>query len=298
MAFGGLHERLRAAEAEADRDHALGVERGDRGGDVLGDGLRAGLEHVRPELEALVARAEPGGAAEVVDRDRRMSGGGEALGELLVEAEQAADVGEHDDARRAFGAGQVGRELGAVGGGERQVLTGGSAGDHVKAGREVGHDRVEGEAHGSETYICRDENGRRHRRRARVRRSRPSSCGTTRRGGRPGSTATAISTSSRASGRSRARGASAGRATASSRSGWSATGPAAATRSSSRTRGSPGSSACASKATRTRRGSPWSSTSNRRSGSPPARRWWLRRRLGESLQRTLRRFSYELAAER
>ena len=31
---------------------------------------------------------------------------------------------------------------------------------------------------------------------------------------------------------------------------------------------------------------------------PPARRWWWRRKRGESLQRTLRRFSYELAAER
>jgi hypothetical protein len=31
---------------------------------------------------------------------------------------------------------------------------------------------------------------------------------------------------------------------------------------------------------------------------PPARRWWMRRKLAESLQRTLLRFSYELAAER
>src|SRR4051812_13821675 len=31
---------------------------------------------------------------------------------------------------------------------------------------------------------------------------------------------------------------------------------------------------------------------------PPARRWWLRRQLGEDLRRTLARFSYELAAER
>jgi hypothetical protein len=31
---------------------------------------------------------------------------------------------------------------------------------------------------------------------------------------------------------------------------------------------------------------------------PPARRWWLRRKLGESLRRTLLRFSYELAADR
>jgi hypothetical protein len=31
---------------------------------------------------------------------------------------------------------------------------------------------------------------------------------------------------------------------------------------------------------------------------PPARRWLFRRRLGDSLRRTLTRFSYELAAER
>ena len=30
----------------------------------------------------------------------------------------------------------------------------------------------------------------------------------------------------------------------------------------------------------------------------PARRWWLRRKLRESLRRTLTRFSYELAADR
>ena len=31
---------------------------------------------------------------------------------------------------------------------------------------------------------------------------------------------------------------------------------------------------------------------------PPARAWWLRRKLADSLRRTLVRFSYELAAER
>ena len=31
---------------------------------------------------------------------------------------------------------------------------------------------------------------------------------------------------------------------------------------------------------------------------PPGRRWWLRRKLGESLALTLQRFSYELAADR
>ena len=32
--------------------------------------------------------------------------------------------------------------------------------------------------------------------------------------------------------------------------------------------------------------------------SPPARRWWLRRQFREALRRSLRRFSYELAADR
>ena len=32
--------------------------------------------------------------------------------------------------------------------------------------------------------------------------------------------------------------------------------------------------------------------------TPPARRWWLRRRFRGDLERTLERFSYELAAER
>ncbi len=31
---------------------------------------------------------------------------------------------------------------------------------------------------------------------------------------------------------------------------------------------------------------------------PPARRWWMARKLRESLERSLTRFSYELAAER
>jgi len=31
---------------------------------------------------------------------------------------------------------------------------------------------------------------------------------------------------------------------------------------------------------------------------PPGKRWWLRRKLGEGLRRTLERFGYELAAER
>ena len=86
VAQRGRHERLRAAEAEADRDRAIGAERGERGLDVERDGLGRRLRDVRRVLEGLVARAEPGGAAEVVDRDRRVPGGGEAVGQLLVEA--------------------------------------------------------------------------------------------------------------------------------------------------------------------------------------------------------------------
>ena len=120
------------------------------------------LLDVRHELEVLVARAEPGRAAEVVDRDRRMAGGGEALGQLLVEAEQAADVGQDDDAGRTLGARQVGAEVGAVGGRQRQALAGRAAGDDLEALREVGHDRVKGEAHGPRNVPLRREN--RHRR--------------------------------------------------------------------------------------------------------------------------------------
>ena len=73
----------------------------ERGLDVERDRLGRRLLDVRHVLEVLVARAEPGGAAEVVDRDRRVAGGREALGQLLVEAEQAAHVGQDDDAGRA-----------------------------------------------------------------------------------------------------------------------------------------------------------------------------------------------------
>ena len=83
-----------------------------------------------------------------------MPGGGEALRELLVEAEQAAHVGQDDDAGRAVGAGQVGAEVGAVGGRQRQALAGGAAGDDLKALGKVGHDRVKGKAHSLETYSC------------------------------------------------------------------------------------------------------------------------------------------------
>ena len=97
---------------------------------------------------------ESGRAAEVVDRDRRVPGRREAFGQLLVEAEEAAHVGQHDDADRALGPGQVGRELGAVGRGQRQLLAGGSAGDDGEAGRKLGDDRVERKAHEPERTLA------------------------------------------------------------------------------------------------------------------------------------------------
>src|SRR5439155_11950959 len=98
-------ERLRAAEAEADRHEArragLLDERRLRGVGVRLHLRDAGLLDVRPEIEVLVALAGAGRAAEVVDRDRVMAGLREALGELDVEAVQTADVGEDDHGRAA-----------------------------------------------------------------------------------------------------------------------------------------------------------------------------------------------------
>ena len=104
LGVGRGEERLRAAEAEADRAHAPRAgalaQRGERRRDVELHRRRARLLHVRPVVEVLAARAEPGGAAEVVDRDRVVAGGREALGELEVERVEAADVRE-DHHRRA-----------------------------------------------------------------------------------------------------------------------------------------------------------------------------------------------------
>ena len=149
------------------------------------------LLDVRHVLEVLVARAEPGRAAEVVDRDRRVPGGGEALRELLVEAEQAAHVGQDDDAGRALGAGEVGGELRAVGGRQRQLLAGRAAGDDLEARGEVGHDRVKGEAHGRRNVPLRRENHHRERRRRGPGRRGRAALVRPDRAGRRGSTASA-----------------------------------------------------------------------------------------------------------
>ena len=195
VALGGLHERLRAAEAEADGDRALGAgllaqrRARSRRRSATFSGVR--LLDVRHVLEVLVARAEPGGAAEVVDRDRRVPGGGEALRELLVEAEQAAHVGQDDDAGRALGAGEVGAELGAVGGRQGEALAGRAAGDDLEAARGARARSRQRGSTWSRNVPLRRENHHRERGRRRARPSRSSSSGTTARAGRRGSTGSA-----------------------------------------------------------------------------------------------------------
>ena len=72
----------------------------DAGADVRLHLLRRRLLHVRHVVEVVVALLDAGRAAEVVERDRGDAALGEAQRELLVEAVEAADVGEDHDARR------------------------------------------------------------------------------------------------------------------------------------------------------------------------------------------------------
>ena len=99
--------------------------------------------HVR---ELVVALGHAGGAAEVVEGDGGIATLAEAQGELLVEAVEPADVGEHDDADPAglIGDGREGSEQRAVGCLEGEILR-----PHRCSARE-GRDRrqrIELEAH-------------------------------------------------------------------------------------------------------------------------------------------------------
>ncbi len=86
------------AEAEADREDALArsalwrAEPRDGRGDIGLNRCRLGLCHVLHVGEVVIALAHSAGAAEVVDRDGGRPALGEAQGELLVEAVEAADV--------------------------------------------------------------------------------------------------------------------------------------------------------------------------------------------------------------
>ena len=99
--------RVAAAEAEADREdrRAATARRGaevlDRGADVLLDAVGRRLRDVIHVREVVVALGDAGGAPEVVEGDGGIAALAEAQRELLVEAVEAADVREHDDADRA-----------------------------------------------------------------------------------------------------------------------------------------------------------------------------------------------------
>ena len=128
VAGGGREPRVAAAEAEADgedrrRRRPRAAARRRRATSawmpswvVCGDVLRV--------REVVVALADAGRAAEVVDRDRRVPALGEAQRELLVEAVEAAHVGQHDDARRGrlLGRGRERGEAVAVGRLEHEIL--------------------------------------------------------------------------------------------------------------------------------------------------------------------------------
>ena len=98
------------------------------------------LRDVLHEGELVVALVDAGGAPEVVDRDRRVAALGEAQRELLVEAVEAADVGQDHDAD----AGRLVRRRGERGeavvvrGVQHEVLVGDrGAGDHGDRRRRV-----------------------------------------------------------------------------------------------------------------------------------------------------------------
>ena len=181
VALGGLHERLRAAEAEADRDRALAPASSAASAASTSSATCSGVRllDVRPELEVLVARAEAGRAAEVVDRDRRVAGRREALRELLVEAEQAAHVGQDDDAGRRPPRGR-GRRRTRCRRPDVSVRRSPAAPPAitVKPGGSRGRSRRRESTWAGNVPLPRENRHRQHRRRG-ARASRPSSCGTT-----------------------------------------------------------------------------------------------------------------------
>ena len=96
----------------------------DGGADVGLDAVGSCLVDVGHVVEVVATLLHARGSPEVVDRDRCDSPLGEAERELLVEAIEPADVGQHDDsfAARLFRLGGEGGEPVSVGRLEDQVL--------------------------------------------------------------------------------------------------------------------------------------------------------------------------------
>ena len=102
-------------------------------GDVGVDGLRPGLANVRHVFEGVRAPVGPRGASEVVERDRVHARGGKALGKLLVEGVESADIGIDDDSGVAvIGPCEIPAETRPIRTDEHRVLAGRAAGDWSK----------------------------------------------------------------------------------------------------------------------------------------------------------------------
>jgi hypothetical protein len=140
---------MSAAHAEADGEDRVDAERAqvlDRGAHVLLDLLGRNGVDVRPAVEVVVPLLGAGGAAEVVERERRVAALRKAQGQLLVEAVQPADVREDHDSgvRHRVGSREEGCEAVAVPRLEHEVVVrDGRTGDHRDRRRGV-----ELEAHG------------------------------------------------------------------------------------------------------------------------------------------------------
>ena len=117
---GPGYERQRSTEAEPDGDRRTGpgslAQLRRRGGEVVDRLVELHLLTVRAVVELVVARAEAGGPAVVVEGNRVMAGLREALGQLDVEGVEAANVrDDHDTGLVALGClGERRREVRAV----------------------------------------------------------------------------------------------------------------------------------------------------------------------------------------
>ena len=162
---GGGQPGMAPAKAEADGEDGLASSPGGRaevvdgGADILFDSFEGGLCDVVHVWELVTALADAGGAPEVVEGDCGVPPLGEAKRELLVEAVQAADVRQDDDAdpRAVVKYGSEGGEARPVGCLERDVL--GEDGRPARERRDRRHG-VEFEAHVFPTiatrHVCRD----------------------------------------------------------------------------------------------------------------------------------------------
>ena len=102
-------------------------------GDVGVDRLRPRLTNVRHVFEVVRSSIGPRGTSEIIERDRAHARGGKALGELLVERVEPADIRIDDNAGVAIiGSREVSAKARPIGTDEHRFLTASAAGDRAK----------------------------------------------------------------------------------------------------------------------------------------------------------------------